>query len=489
MTITGGREMVCNVNDNARAPAHIPIAAICRPGAAYATEPPFHPPNPVYEMIERTLAALELDSGRRGTPEWNPLGDLIGRGDRVVIKPNFVTSKNFHQPLTGELLACSSTHGSVLRPIIDYALRACGPSGRVTIVDAPVEGCNVEEVIRALGVAALLDDYRRRGHDVSFVDLRHFRIVPRLLLDDVRRAGRSWNLGLLLRQSLPGDPLGYRVVDLEDRSRFFDVERRTPRLAFHRAHPHTPVPHHASGRHEYSMPRTLLEADVVVNVAKLKTHKKSGVTLSLKSALGLTNEKYWLPHYTLGTPDEDGDEYPTRPPMKIRIVNQLQRLPLPGGQHSLVARAPRLAAPANGLIGGYVLEGSWQGNDTIWRTTLDLCRILHHADRDGRLRDTPQRRHLAIVEGIVAGEGEGPLAATPRHAGLIVAGIDPVLVDLTATRLMGFDPWRVPTVAQALRDPLLATSREALLELRLDGQPPSGSFKPPSTWPELPAAR
>src|SRR3954453_283757 len=112
-----------------------PVVVVSRPGVRYALEPPFAPPNPVYEMVEAVFRSLGYDAARAGTPEWNPLGALIQPGDRVVIKPNFVTSKNFEEPLRGEKLACSSTHGSVLRPILDYALKACGPDGRVTIVD------------------------------------------------------------------------------------------------------------------------------------------------------------------------------------------------------------------------------------------------------------------------------------------------------------------------------------------------------------------
>ncbi len=469
----------------------VPVAAISRPQASYALEPPFDPPNDVYEMVERSLAELRLDAGRIGTAAWNPLGDLIAPGDRVVIKPNFVTSKNFHEPLAGKMLACSSTHGSVLRPIIDYALRACGPRGRICVVDTPVEGCNVEQVIKALGVSALLEDYSRRGHDIPFYDLRYFRVVPRMLLDDVRHWGRSLNVGLLWKEKLPGDPLGYKVIDLGERSHFAEVARRAPRLCFHRSHLHTPVPHHSGGRHEYSLPRSVLAADVIINVAKMKTHKKSGVTLSLKSAIGLCNEKYWLPHYTKGTPAQDGDEYPFQPPAKVRLYNQLQRLPLPPplSAHSLILRAPRIGTPQNGLIGGYILEGSWEGNDTIWRTTLDLCHILHHADRQGRLQPSPQRRHLAFVDGIIAGEGEGPLAATPRAAGLLIAGEDPVLVDLVATRYMGFSELHVPTIAQALQRPLLPTSNADRLQLRIDGPEPKGAFVPPSTWPSLLGSR
>src|SRR2546430_1849416 len=165
-------------------------------------------------MVEAALRGLGYDAARAGTPDWNPLGALIAPGDRVIVKPNFVTSKNFEEHLRGEKLACSSTHGSVLRPILDYVLRALQGRGRVTIVDTPVEGCNLEEVVDGLGVRALLEWYAARGHAVELVDLRHFRVAPRMALDDVRRRGRSWNLGLLVRERLPGDPRGYTVVDL-----------------------------------------------------------------------------------------------------------------------------------------------------------------------------------------------------------------------------------------------------------------------------------
>ena len=292
-----------------------PVVVVSRPGIRYVLDAPFDPPNPVYEMVEATLRGLGLDAARAGTPEWNPLGDLIQPGDRVLIKPNFVTSKNFEEHLRGEKLACSSTHGSVLRPLLDYALRAAGPRGKVTIVDTPVEGCNLEEVVDGLGVRALLDWYAARGTRIDLIDLRHFRVVPHMALDDVKRFGRSLNLGLLVRERLPGDPLGYTVVDVGERSYFDEVAARAPQFCFHRSHKHTPVPHHGRGRHEYSIPRTVLDADVVINIPKLKTHKKSGVTLALKSCIGLTNEKYWLPHYTVGTPAESGDEFPFPPPL------------------------------------------------------------------------------------------------------------------------------------------------------------------------------
>src|SRR5207248_5392024 len=51
---------------------------------------------------------------------------------------------------------------------------------------------------------------------------------------------------------------------------------------------------------------------------------------------------------------------------------------------------------------------------------------------------------LAVVDGIVGMEGDGPLNGTARPAGALVMGADPVAVDATGCRLMGLDPHRVP---------------------------------------------
>ena len=185
------------------------VVTVSRPGLGYVDGSPFSPPNPVYEAVEALFRRLGLDQARAGTPEWNPLGDLIQPGDRVVVKPNLVSSKDLHQRITGQRLAASSTHGSLLRPVLEYALRAAGPRGQVRVIDAPVEGCEIEKVAGPLGVYSVIEHLRAQGGDVDFVDFRHFRVAPHFALDDVRRHGRSWNLGLLVRRRLPGDPRGY----------------------------------------------------------------------------------------------------------------------------------------------------------------------------------------------------------------------------------------------------------------------------------------
>jgi uncharacterized protein (DUF362 family) len=55
-----------------------------------------------------------------------------------------------------------------------------------------------------------------------------------------------------------------------------------------------------------------------------------------------------------------------------------------------------------------------------------------------------------VIDGIVAGEGDGPLAPRDRPLGVILAALDPVALDLAAIRLMGFDERRIPKVCEAM---------------------------------------
>jgi hypothetical protein len=83
---------------------------------------------------------------------------------------------------------------------------------------------------------------------------------------------------------------------------------------------------------------------------------------------------------------------------------------------------------------------------------IDLNGILLYAEPDGTLREgrlSQAKRYLAIVDGILAGEGNGPMSPDPVAAGLMVAGFNPVAVDTVCAILMGFDYRKIPAVARA----------------------------------------
>ena len=121
---------------------------------------------------------------------------------------------------------------------------------------------------------------------------------------------------------------------------------------------------------EFVLPRTLLEADVLVSLPKLKTHHWVGATLSMKNCFGL------MPGLVYGWPK-----------------NRLHQ------------------------------EG-------IHASILDIVATV--------------RPQLAIVDGIVGMEGDGPIMGTAKHVGVVVLGTHLPAVDGTCARLMHIDPTKVP---------------------------------------------
>jgi uncharacterized protein (DUF362 family) len=431
----------------------------------------------IFRAVESVLAQAGLDANHQGSTAWNPFGDLVGPGGHVVLKPNFVTSRNLHENLEGERLWSVATHPAVLRPLIEYAWKAVGAGGRISVVDCSIAGSHFERTLRALRVLDMLEALRAEGTVVELIDLRDFKIDPVMLLDDVPFAGRSWNLGVAVRRQLPGDVRGYTVVDLGQASYFEQDGLDLSRLRHNLNNAERePLRHHGPGRHRYSLSNTVLDADLFLNVPKMKTHRKAGISVSLKNVVGITNKKQWLPHYRAGMPPE-GDEYPAPLGWAQWLTASLGRVPLPGG-HALIARWPALR---NGQADP-VVNGNWEGNDTTWRMVLDLNTALRFADRQGQLQTTPQRAWLSIVDGVIAGEGPGPLGAHPKPCGVILGGADPVAVDAAAARLMGFDPSHIKMIARA--DRRLGTWRAAVEAPTTDAML-RFSFAPPDHWSSL----
>ena len=59
------------------------------------------------------------------------------------------------------------------------------------------------------------------------------------------------------------------------------------------------------------------------------------------------------------------------------------------------------------------------------------------------------KRYITIVDGIIAGEGNGPMAPDRVETGLLIAGINPVAVDCVCAKLVGFDYQKIPMIYKA----------------------------------------
>ncbi len=93
---------------------------------------------------------------------------------------------------------------------------------------------------------------------------------------------------------------------------------------------------------------------------------------------------------------------------------------------------------------------------------------------------------LTIVDGVVGMEGNGPGVGTPVDIGLIVAGINPVLVDAVCCQAIGLDPRRVRYLEEAERRGLCSSlSGYALVGDQVDF-PVVNDFRfPVNLWFEL----
>ena len=131
-----------------------------------------------------------------------------------------------------------------------------------------------------------------------------------------------------------------------------------------------------------------------------------------------------------------------------RVGADFARQLLKRGIGGAVFKRLRGIEDASGL-GDRARNGNWWGNDTIWRTTIDLNKVFYRGDATGRL-GTPSRRVLNVYDGVVAGEGDGPMAPSPRPIGLLAAGEDGVATDVVVAWLMGFDWRRIPVLRHAL---------------------------------------
>jgi uncharacterized protein (DUF362 family) len=404
--------------------------------------------------IERM--GTELGWAREGK---GPFGALIPAGARVLIKPNWVLH---HNQGTGGMDPMI-THGSIVKAVVKAALQA--DPAQVMVGDAPIQTCDLPALLKE----AQLDTWAREltKADARFRGLKDFRRTTAKYVNGVRVAEEN-----VLPEDdfvlfdLGADSLLEPITDEKDD---FRVTCYDPLLM---------AKTHSRGLHRYLIARDVVTADVVINLPKLKTHKKAGITCALKNLIGINGNKEYLPHHRLGGTELGGDCYPGNSKVKrmLEYASDQQNLSDAGTKARVWGGVATQLNRVLHLMGDELgIEGSWIGNDTIWRTGLDLNRILLYGNADGAMNAAPQRRVVHLADAIVAGQGDGPLSPQPLPLGLLFAGNNAAVVDWFGAQLLGYDPERLPIVREAFgnfRWPI-ATSR------------PSDELKPKQLLPVI----
>lgn len=395
--------------------------------AAFTGPDRYSDPEAVAALVRQTIAALGLPA------------DFILPGQKIVLKPNWVKEHDERFPGPNQWQHVV-THPAVIEAVARWAAEQLGTSGCIVICDAPQTDSSFAKIREYCQLDSMLARLRARFPGIQFeiIDLRpeEWTAVDGVVVE---------------KKTQPGDPAGSTHVRLDAASEFvnFRGQGRLYGASYDMAETND---RHSGTRHDYLLCRTPMDADVLINIPKLKTHKKVGITCALKNLVGINANKNWLPHHTEGTPDQGGDQFP--------LATAKSRL-----EHSWMGTAKRwlkdkqtlarLFVPLKKLGRLYfgdtqkvVRSGNWHGNDTCWRMVLDLNKCLYYFDGSGQRRSKPIQ-YLAVVDGIIGGEGNGPMAPDAKPAGVIIAGTHPAAVDLVAATIMGFDWQRIRLLKNA----------------------------------------
>lgn len=363
-----------------------------------------------------------------------PFGGVLRQGGSVVVKPNLV----LHENQGGHGMECLITDARLIQAASEMAL-ASG-AGSVTVGDAPVQGCDLDDILRRTGLGAWAKALAQT--DSRFRGIRDFRRTTCRFVHGVR-VPEEEKVGMD----------SYVLFDLAQDSLLEPISSKRPTFRITCYDPRQLARTHAPGKHQYLVAREVIQADLVINLPKLKTHKKVGITCALKNLVGINGNKEYLPHHRVGGSTAGGDCYPG-----WSWIKRAQEFCL--DQQNMATNSRRAvvwrwlsvqAARASWILGDTLgVDGSWSGNDTTWRMCLDLNRILLYGRADGTMANTPQRAVIHLVDAIVAGQGEGPLAPMPLVLGMVLGARNAAAMDHVAATLLTYDPGRLRIVRNAL---------------------------------------
>jgi uncharacterized protein (DUF362 family) len=113
--------------------------------------------------------------------------------------------------------------------------------------------------------------------------------------------------------------------------------------------------------------------------------------------------------------------------------------------------------------------------------------VLHWAGIEQSIVDLhfSFQHHFAIVDGIVGMEVNGPIQGTPKRAGVLVAGRDPVSVDATCCRIMRLDPFQIGYLLLASGQVDAHITERNIQQIGEPIRSVATAFEPPPDFPKL----
>lgn len=356
------------------------------------------------------------------TKEW--LTDELIKGKKILIKPNWVKHSSV---ATDEI--CLRTHDNFTLTTLEVILEK-RPS-QIILGDAPIQGCRWEKMLSTDFIERVSELSSRYGIEIEIHDFRRVTFDP------------SKNNPLKERNPMSD----YVIFDVGKESWLEPITRKDKKqFRVTNYNPDRLAESHKQGVHKYCITKALFDADVVVSLPKVKTHQKAGITAALKNIVGLNGDKDYLPHHRMGGTGFGGDCYQGK-----NYLRQWAELAIDFANRRQGKLLYWLGFRTSSVLWKFSFPGKqdnmsagWYGNDTTWRMVLDLNKIIEFGKGDGTLSNTPQRQFFSLCDGIIGGQGDGPLNPEPLPLGVVSFTNHSGFNDLALATLMGFETEKIP---------------------------------------------
>ena len=350
------------------------------------------------------------------------------KGASVLIKPNWVR----HNVSETDSL-CLATHPRFILAVLSALLKHLPK--KVLIADAPIQGCEWDKLLPKYFYEEVNSLSAQYKVPISIIDWR--RRVLSTKNSTVRENIRSID--------------NYVLFDMGISSYLEPITTRTPRFRVTNYDPDRLAESHRPGKHMYCISREVFDVDYIIALPKAKTHQKTGITNALKLLVGINGDKDFLPHHRIGGERLGGDCYPGGN-LILRLSEHLLDMAnrrIGSKMYRPLRIMSKLFWLSTSKTPKHSLAAAWHGNDTTWRMVMDINMIAKYGKSDGTISDKPQRDILYICDGIIGGQGDGPLHPDPLPLGVVMVSENPALMDTALARLMGFDENKFPLLRAA----------------------------------------
>lgn len=351
-------------------------------------------------------------------------------GKSILIKPNWV-----REEIKDSDYLCLRTNDNLLIALLGEVLDL-HPS-KILIADAPIQGCDWRKMITSEFVSRIDALHEKYGIPIDVKDFRR-------TITDVSKNNVSTDLHPLSE---------YVIFNVGKESWLEPITTDKNRFRVTCYNPDRLAEVHYRGVHKYCITKDVFDYDVIITMPKLKTHRMAGMTNALKLLVGINGDKDYLPHHRVGSLKQGGDNYKDYSTLRS-MANSLTDI---GNRHrgtlfsKILLRTGtvlwKLSMPDNATIG----NAGWYGNDTIWRTVLDLNKIALFGDSNGVIHKNQQRKLYTIMDGVVGGQGDGPLNPDPSPLGVLAYSNNPYLMDVVAGKLYHINIDKVPLLREAAK--------------------------------------